>query len=113
VLQYTELMSQLDIPTVRELEDFLITECFYNNILKGKLDQKQRALQVRRRELWQGMLLQLTCCGYRSGCDWWGAMASSSMAIADAAHIHCDTLPHKATSGGPKHAAQRMNGVNA
>jgi hypothetical protein len=46
VLQYTELMSQLDIPTVRELEDFLITECFYNNILKGKLDQKQRALQV-------------------------------------------------------------------
>lgn len=52
VLQYTELMSQLDIPTVRELEDFLITECFYNNILKGKLDQKQRALQVGLGGLW-------------------------------------------------------------
>lgn len=39
-------MQQLDIPTVRELEDFIITECFYSNILQGKLDQRQRCLQV-------------------------------------------------------------------
>jgi hypothetical protein len=39
-------MDQLDIPTVRELEDFIIAECFYTNVIKGKLDQKQRCLQV-------------------------------------------------------------------
>jgi hypothetical protein len=49
VLQYADLQEQLDIATVRELEDFIITECFYNNILKAKLDQRQRALQVRLR----------------------------------------------------------------
>ncbi len=42
---------------MRELEDFLITECFYNSILKGKLDQRQRALQVRAGDGmgWDGM----------------------------------------------------------
>lgn len=34
VIQYQTLMQQLDIPTVRELEDFIITECFYTNIVK-------------------------------------------------------------------------------
>eukprot|EP00877_Chromochloris_zofingiensis_P010675 jgi/Chrzof1/5861/Cz16g18140.t1 len=46
VIPYDTLMQQLDIPTVRELEDFIITECFYSNILQGKLDQRQRCLQV-------------------------------------------------------------------
>mmetsp|Transcript_7131 Transcript_7131/g.15602 ORF Transcript_7131/g.15602 Transcript_7131/m.15602 type:complete len:269 (+) Transcript_7131:95-901(+) len=46
VIAYETLMQHLDIPTVRELEDFLITECFYANIIQGKLDQKQRALHV-------------------------------------------------------------------
>ena len=31
---------------MRELEDFLITDCFYTGIVRGKLDQKQRCLHV-------------------------------------------------------------------
>lgn len=39
-------MAQLDIQHVRELEDLLISECFYAGLLKGKLDQKDRCLHV-------------------------------------------------------------------
>lgn len=39
------LQSYLDIPTVRELED-LIIDAFYQGVLTGKLDQRQRQLQV-------------------------------------------------------------------
>uniref|UniRef100_A0A7R9VU50 PCI domain-containing protein n=1 Tax=Chlamydomonas euryale TaxID=1486919 RepID=A0A7R9VU50_9CHLO len=46
MLSYEQLMECLDIPTVRELEDFIITECFYTHVVTGKLDQKQRSLQV-------------------------------------------------------------------
>lgn len=45
-IPYAVLMEQLNIPTVRELEDFIITECFYTNLVKGKLDQKLHCLQV-------------------------------------------------------------------
>jgi COP9 signalosome complex subunit 7 len=31
---------------VRDLEDFLITECFYSGIIKGSLDQKAGCLYV-------------------------------------------------------------------
>ncbi|KAI7905713.1 uncharacterized protein BX663DRAFT_500645 [Cokeromyces recurvatus] len=44
-LSYDLLQSYLDIPTVRELED-LIIDGFYQDVLRGKLDQKQRHLQV-------------------------------------------------------------------
>lgn len=50
-IPYHLLQQQLDIATVRELEDFLITECFYDSILKGKLDQQQACLQVRQASL--------------------------------------------------------------
>ena len=30
----------------RELEDLLISDCFYTGLIKGKLDQRQRCLQV-------------------------------------------------------------------
>uniref|UniRef100_A0A061RVR6 COP9 signalosome complex subunit 7 n=1 Tax=Tetraselmis sp. GSL018 TaxID=582737 RepID=A0A061RVR6_9CHLO len=43
---YEHLMSELDISNVRELEDLLITECFYSHVLKGKLDQCKRCLHV-------------------------------------------------------------------
>ncbi|GMH32783.1 hypothetical protein BSKO_00617 [Bryopsis sp. KO-2023] len=46
VLPYPELMKKLGIPNVRQLEDMLITECFYMDIVKGKLDQKQSCLIV-------------------------------------------------------------------
>ncbi len=45
-IPYSVLMSQLDIQNVRELEDLLISECYYTGLLKGKLDQKQRCLHV-------------------------------------------------------------------
>ncbi|KAI9475847.1 MAG: hypothetical protein EXX96DRAFT_485089 [Benjaminiella poitrasii] len=44
-LSYDLLQSYLDIPTVRELED-LIIDGFYQGVLNGKLDQRQRQLQV-------------------------------------------------------------------
>ena len=45
-LSYTDLMAQLDVQNVRELEDLLISECFYPGLIKGKLDQRQSCLQV-------------------------------------------------------------------
>jgi len=35
-------MRRLELPSVRALEDLLITECFYAGLLKGKLDQRNR-----------------------------------------------------------------------
>jgi len=45
VIPYTLLLQQLDIPNVRELED-LIIECIYQGVIKGKLDQKQKQLEI-------------------------------------------------------------------
>jgi len=45
VIPYTVLLQHLDIPNVRELED-LIIECIYQGVIKGKLDQKQKQLEV-------------------------------------------------------------------
>lgn len=45
-LSYEDLMSQLDIQHVRQLEDLLISQCFYPGLIKGKLDQKERCLHV-------------------------------------------------------------------
>jgi len=46
VLPYDLLMQQLDVSNVRELEDFLINECMYSGIVKGKLDQWRRCFEV-------------------------------------------------------------------
>jgi len=45
ILPYAQLMSALDMPTVRELED-LIIDAIYLDILRGKLDQKESQLEV-------------------------------------------------------------------
>ena len=45
-ITYSELTAQLGISSVRELEDLIITECFYKGIITGKLDQQRRCLQV-------------------------------------------------------------------
>ena len=42
VLPYDQLMLELDVTNVRELEDFLINECMYTGIVRGKLDQLRR-----------------------------------------------------------------------
>ncbi|KAM0047064.1 hypothetical protein Hdeb2414_s0009g00324121 [Helianthus debilis subsp. tardiflorus] len=39
-------MQELDVINVRELEDFLINECMYVGIVRGKLDQLCRCFQV-------------------------------------------------------------------
>nr|GMC80432.1 COP9 signalosome complex subunit 7 isoform X1 [Ipomoea batatas] len=46
VLPYDLLMHELDITNVRELEDFLINECMYVGIVRGKLDQLRRCFEV-------------------------------------------------------------------
>ena len=38
-------MQYLDIPNVRELED-LIIEAIYQDVIKGKLDQKRKQLEI-------------------------------------------------------------------
>ncbi|KAJ3055974.1 hypothetical protein HK097_008583 [Rhizophlyctis rosea] len=44
-LKYDALQHYLDIPNVRELED-LIIDAIYQDVIKGKLDQKRKALEV-------------------------------------------------------------------
>ncbi|KAL6124499.1 hypothetical protein ACLB2K_077011 [Fragaria x ananassa] len=46
VLPYDQLMQQLDVANVRELEDFLINECMYAGIVRGKLDQLRKCFEV-------------------------------------------------------------------
>ncbi|CAI0445932.1 unnamed protein product [Linum tenue] len=46
VLPYDQLMQELDVTNVRELEDFLINECMYSGIVRGKLDQLRRCFEV-------------------------------------------------------------------
>ena len=45
ILEYGQLMKYLDIQELRELED-LIIDCIYNDLISGKLDQKNKVLQV-------------------------------------------------------------------
>lgn len=45
ILPYTTLLRELDMPNVRELED-LIIDAIYQDILQGKLDQKEEQLEV-------------------------------------------------------------------
>lgn len=44
-ISYDSLLSSLELPGVRELED-LVIQCFYGGILSGKLDQRGRLLEV-------------------------------------------------------------------
>lgn len=46
ILPYSQLMQELDVTNVRELEDFLINECMYAGIVRGKLDQLRRCFEV-------------------------------------------------------------------
>ncbi|KAH0918212.1 hypothetical protein HID58_025872 [Brassica napus] len=46
VLPYDTLMVELDVTNVRELEDFLINDCMYAGIVRGKLDQLKRCFEV-------------------------------------------------------------------
>ena len=41
-LPYDELMGRLEVGSVRELEDLLISDCFYSGLLRGKLDQERK-----------------------------------------------------------------------
>ncbi|KAG6402738.1 hypothetical protein SASPL_134949 [Salvia splendens] len=46
VLPYDPLMQELDVSNVRELEDFVINDCMYVGIVRGKLDQLRRCFKV-------------------------------------------------------------------
>ena len=45
-IPYEELMQQLGIANIRELEDLLITDCFHQGIITGRLDQRQKRVEV-------------------------------------------------------------------
>lgn len=45
VLHYAELMRELELETVRELED-LIIDCIYNELVSGQLDQLNQQFHV-------------------------------------------------------------------
>ncbi|KAF6742897.1 hypothetical protein DFP72DRAFT_1021566 [Ephemerocybe angulata] len=45
ILPYPLLLASLDMPNVRELED-LIIDAIYQDIIRGKLDQKEEQLEV-------------------------------------------------------------------
>ncbi|KAL9648432.1 hypothetical protein ABK040_014052 [Willaertia magna] len=45
LLRYDDLLKELDVTNVRELEDLLI-DCMYQGLLEGKLDQKEKNLEV-------------------------------------------------------------------
>jgi len=44
-LQYAQLQQQLEVTSLRDLED-LIIDCVYNGLLQGKLDQRKKAFEV-------------------------------------------------------------------
>ena len=46
VLSYESLMASLDISSLRELEDLLISGCIYTGVVKGKLNQEKRQFEV-------------------------------------------------------------------
>merc|ERR1712154_615351 len=46
ILYYNTLQQQLEIKTVRELED-LIIDCIYSQLITGKLDQRKALLEIR------------------------------------------------------------------
>ena len=45
ILPYAQLLKALDIATLRELED-LIIDAIYQDIISGKLDQKEQQFEV-------------------------------------------------------------------
>lgn len=45
ILPYSLLLEELQIESIRELED-LIIDAIYLNILRGKLDQKEQQLEI-------------------------------------------------------------------
>jgi COP9 signalosome complex subunit 7 len=44
-LSYEKLQKELDVQTLRDLED-LIIDCVYNGLIQGKLDQRKKAFEV-------------------------------------------------------------------
>ncbi|XP_014497399.2 COP9 signalosome complex subunit 7 isoform X2 [Vigna radiata var. radiata] len=46
VLPYDQLMQELDVTNVSELQDFLIDECMYSGLVRGKLDHLRQCLVV-------------------------------------------------------------------
>ncbi|KAH7103280.1 hypothetical protein BKA62DRAFT_828687 [Auriculariales sp. MPI-PUGE-AT-0066] len=75
LLSYATLQRQLDVPTIRELED-LIIDAIYQDLLVGKLDQRHQRLEVKSvvgRDVpasqLQNMLDALTECGVISALD--------------------------------------------
>ncbi|TQE01159.1 hypothetical protein C1H46_013182 [Malus baccata] len=46
IIAVPNVLQELDVINVRELEDFLINECMYAGIIRGKLDQLRKCFEV-------------------------------------------------------------------
>ncbi|ESW11632.1 hypothetical protein PHAVU_008G046600 [Phaseolus vulgaris] len=46
VLAYDQMMQELDVTNVLELQDFLINECMYSGLVRGKLDHLRQCFVV-------------------------------------------------------------------
>ena len=46
ILPYPKLQQALEIDTVRQLEDILITDCIYGGVVSGRLDQRSKCFRV-------------------------------------------------------------------
>eukprot|EP00271_Cylindrocystis_brebissonii_P018263 TRINITY_DN5099_c0_g1_i4.p1 TRINITY_DN5099_c0_g1~~TRINITY_DN5099_c0_g1_i4.p1 ORF type:complete len:268 (-),score=56.31 TRINITY_DN5099_c0_g1_i4:19-822(-) len=82
VLTYDLLMKELDLMHVRELEDFLINDCLYAGIVRGKLDQQRRWFEVQSsagRDLRPGQLGSLIS----SLSEWLGSSETLLQTIED------------------------------
>jgi len=98
VITYGELLQQLEIKSLRELED-LIIDCIYQGIIRGRLDQKQQQVEIDfaiGRDLKPGQLDQLI--SFLS--NWYGTseelLGRISEKINAANQIHQQNKAHKA-----------------
>ncbi|KIJ45181.1 hypothetical protein M422DRAFT_207455 [Sphaerobolus stellatus SS14] len=96
ILPYAKLQSALDLPSIRALEDVII-DAMYQDIIHGKLDQKQQHFQVEwvmGRDLAPGDLQ-----GLLKGLQSWSNTTASLLTQLDTsiASVQSDQASHKAT----------------
>jgi COP9 signalosome complex subunit 7 len=91
ILSYTHLLSELSMPSIRDLED-LIIDAIYLSLLRGKLDQKEQQLEV---EYTMGRRLEYVLAALK---DWWGDTLMNRISITQSVLQTLDTSSHRASA---------------
>ncbi|KII86293.1 hypothetical protein PLICRDRAFT_43887 [Plicaturopsis crispa FD-325 SS-3] len=105
ILPYAQLLQELQMPTIRELED-LIIDAIYLDILRGKLDQKEQQFEVEDtmgRDLEPGEIESVL-----SALQNWSSTTSAVLSTLDEkiATIASETASRKATNERQEQALQ-------